>query len=1011
MRNKILYATFLLCIIITNPCIAQFDLQPKLLSPEAATLGKFGAYPVSYYTGVPNISVPLYTLKTNQVEVPIDITYDASGVLVNSEPGLVGQNWHLNAGGAITREVNGIPDEQSHGESSAISDIMKYGYWYGINNIAGSPKSGDYLKNLSYYDSSSLIAHPKLPYEHTPDLFTFNFCGHKGRFLIGNDGQVKVISDRPYKVDLSKLSSYDPREVFNETSEITIIADDGVKFTFGGQFNALEISVNSNGPQININNKGEKVICPRPAYTGVINSWYLTKITCPNTETVDFVYEEQDPLSLKKLDSSYRLDYDYLRKIYWYKFTHQHDACGNGVNAANLINDRGIFLRFIKTTYLKQIKTSDGSYINFNCTEKDVPFYGNNRVYYSPTQQYLYPHNQLKVDSINIFNSLRQPVKKVSFSYFNQIAADYYDGNYSANCYRDFLIGVTANDNENYTFDYHNKNLLPQPLSLSIDLWGYFNGNSNAYFPPVGNAGPFDVDLSARKANPACSKYGLLSKITYPTGGYTTFNYESNEYGTVLRQTKTSDLSPVIMSENGYAGGARLLETVDSPGNGQPDITRHFYYKENYSPNDATSTSSGILVDYNVNLLLFKYRGEECDRTYYLLSGDNINSAISIQESPIGYAEVTETTSKGGYTKYYYSNHITNPDKYNLGAGTYKISLTGSLTSDLDAQFKRLFKYSSCELERGQLKEQITCNESGKMVKDEFYHYNEDANRYNDAMITYDTPFWHQGRGIFHSYAIYYFQNKVTSKTTTVFDGNNGISTTEYNTYSNKLLSSKAITNSNGITQKTKYKYPSDFQESPYPAMVAKNILSPIVETTIFRNTTLVEKIQNGYALFKNLFYAPAYLKHQYGSGSLETRKTYSYDLKSNLQEEINNDYFSTVYLWGYGYLYPIVKIENSSYYVIENALGASTISNLAAGYPTEAQVNAVGEQLRNKFPSALVTSYTYCPLVGMTSATAPNGVTTYYEYDTFNRLKRTYIIENGEQKTVKSYDYHYQGQ
>jgi YD repeat-containing protein len=43
-----------------------------------------------------------------------------------------------------------------------------------------------------------------------------------------------------------------------------------------------------------------------------------------------------------------------------------------------------------------------------------------------------------------------------------------------------------------------------------------------------------------------------------------------------------------------------------------------------------------------------------------------------------------------------------------------------------------------------------------------------------------------------------------------------------------------------------------------------------------------------------------------------------------------------------------------------------------------------------------------------MTSQTDPRGVTTYYEYDTFNRLKRTYIKENGVEKTIQTYDYHY---
>jgi len=46
-------------------------------SPTAASLGKYSDIPVSYHTGVPNISVPLYTVTEGDLQLPISLSYHA----------------------------------------------------------------------------------------------------------------------------------------------------------------------------------------------------------------------------------------------------------------------------------------------------------------------------------------------------------------------------------------------------------------------------------------------------------------------------------------------------------------------------------------------------------------------------------------------------------------------------------------------------------------------------------------------------------------------------------------------------------------------------------------------------------------------------------------------------------------------------------------------------------------------------------------------------------------------
>ncbi|WP_447767072.1 hypothetical protein [Sphingobacterium faecium] len=70
-----------------------------------------------------------------------------------------------------------------------------------------------------------------------------------------------------------------------------------------------------------------------------------------------------------------------------------------------------------------------------------------------------------------------------------------------------------------------------------------------------------------------------------------------------------------------------------------------------------------------------------------------------------------------------------------------------------------------------------------------------------------------------------------------------------------------------------------------------------------------------------------------------------------------------------------------------------------------ETTIKNAGDKLRNDLPNAMVTSYTYQPLVGMKSKTDARGVTEYYEYDGMQRLKA--IIDQFKHVT-SSMDYHY---
>src|SRR5690606_8850101 len=80
-------------------------------SPTAGALGKYGSVPVGLSTGIPNISVPLYSYaQSGQGNLGLDISlnYHAGGIRVDEVSSNVGIGWSLSAGGVITRTLKSI---------------------------------------------------------------------------------------------------------------------------------------------------------------------------------------------------------------------------------------------------------------------------------------------------------------------------------------------------------------------------------------------------------------------------------------------------------------------------------------------------------------------------------------------------------------------------------------------------------------------------------------------------------------------------------------------------------------------------------------------------------------------------------------------------------------------------------------------------------------------------------------------------------------------------------------
>jgi hypothetical protein len=96
----------LVLLLILQTALGYAQLQPKfpngMPSANASCFDVFSATPVSQFTGVPDISIPLLTVNSGNLSIPITLSYHANGVAPDVHPGWVGLGWSLFSGGMIT---------------------------------------------------------------------------------------------------------------------------------------------------------------------------------------------------------------------------------------------------------------------------------------------------------------------------------------------------------------------------------------------------------------------------------------------------------------------------------------------------------------------------------------------------------------------------------------------------------------------------------------------------------------------------------------------------------------------------------------------------------------------------------------------------------------------------------------------------------------------------------------------------------------------------------------------
>lgn len=148
-----------------------------------------------------------------------------------------------------------------------------------------------------------------------------------------------------------------------------------------------------------------------------------------------------------------------------------------------------------------------------------------------------------------------------------------------------------------------------------------------------------------------------------------------------------------------------------------------------------------------------------------------------------------------------------------------------------------------------------------------------------------------------------------------------------------------------------------------------------------------------------------------------ESMKMDQYDDKGNLIQFSTSGGLTTAMVYGYNKTSLIAKVEGATYSQISSLataiINASNDDNLnPASEP--ALITALDNFRKNPALAGYqVTTYTYDPLIGITSTTSPSGLREVYEYDNSGRLKKVKSMDkdtsgNLVYKTVKEYQYNY---
>ncbi len=494
-------------------------------------------------TGTMIYTIPLITVQSQGVAMPISLTYNGSGLKVNSKASWVGQGWTLNAGGQVGRTVNGSPDDINNYDYDltapfSVDEEGSFGYFFqDYNPSAGS---ADYV-NYTFLDVNPsapqiLTANHK---DKKPDIFQFSVTsGFNGSFVIRPDGTWPTSPQTSINADFVSLS-----KTFTKASvssgALGMISSFRLNDFKGQEYCFEESEYMSYSSHLNITDHNY----------GFAPSWHLSRIKNLNGDNIfQLNYSNPNPITY---DNYYKSNSQNLNQYL------------SGPSGGNKIMKQ-------YKKYIESITYDEGRVEFIQASAERLDLAGH---YY--------------LEEIRVFDVNDVLVRTVHFTYSYKPSNSNYERLFLESI-ENRILG-SAQGSDIISFDYNSTELPTTNNSDMVDHWGYYNGqvanNGHLSYGNVRTGETIDAYWLIEKFNTTNNKdpleyftrAGSLEQINYSSGKTIAFDYELNEYSYVSSESnpvtggkkvptsRGAGVVPVNPGPNHWASTINLNNLVSFP--------------------------------------------------------------------------------------------------------------------------------------------------------------------------------------------------------------------------------------------------------------------------------------------------------------------------------------------------------------------------------------------------------------------------------------------------------------